>query len=84
VLWGQSVVQYLSADLATAVKTSEELLQWAEGRGHLREIVIAHRSLGHTLTHWQDSSRLIGISSRQQPSGPGLERRRSPVMPMIR
>jgi predicted ATPase len=51
VLWGQSVVQYLSADLATAVQTAEQALDWAEGRGNLKQIVIAHRSLGNVLTH---------------------------------
>jgi tetratricopeptide (TPR) repeat protein len=51
VLWGQCVVQYLSADLAPALKTAVQALEWAEGRGQLREVVIAHRTMGHVLTH---------------------------------
>jgi class 3 adenylate cyclase len=51
VLWGQSVVQYVGADFATAVQTGEELLHFARARGQLVELVIAHRTLGHILTH---------------------------------
>ena len=51
VLWGQSTVQYLSADLTTALETAIEALRWAEGRGHLKETVIGHRTLGHIFTH---------------------------------
>jgi class 3 adenylate cyclase/predicted ATPase len=51
VLWGQWVVQHLSADLERGIETAAHALDWAKGRGHLREIVIAHRSLGHALTH---------------------------------
>jgi hypothetical protein len=51
VLWGQWVVQHLGADLARGIDTAAQALDWAKGRGQLREIVIAHRSLGHALTH---------------------------------
>ena len=51
VLWGEWVVQFLSASLNTALETAEKALDQAEGRGQLREIIIAHRSLGHVLTH---------------------------------
>ena len=51
VWWGEFVVQFLNADLAAALETATHALERAEGRGQLREIVIAHRSLGHVLTH---------------------------------
>jgi tetratricopeptide (TPR) repeat protein len=51
VLWGQCVVQYLSADFPTALETASEALEWAEGRDHLKEKIIGHRTLGHILTH---------------------------------
>ena len=51
VWWGEFVVQFLKADLAAALETATKALERSEGRGQLGEIVIAHRSLGHVLTH---------------------------------
>jgi tetratricopeptide (TPR) repeat protein len=51
VLWGQGVVQYNSCDFAKALETTKQALDLAEGRDHLGEIVRAHRTLGHILTH---------------------------------
>ena len=63
VLWGQSTFQYLSADLVTALETATQALNWAEGRDHLKEIVIGHRPWG-TFSHiWLGSSKPDGISS---------------------